>query len=81
MPAFQEGNDITPEDGKNLNRVFPPNRNGTLTDKIAYFFWETFACKVDFYIDLHGCMLLVKSPLLLCWCGRRTYYRRITASC
>ena len=62
MPAFQEGNDITPEDGKNLNRVFPPNRNGTLTDKIAYFFWETFACKVDFYIDLHGCSAAWLNP-------------------
>ena len=61
-PAFKEGRDITPEDGKNLNRVFPPNQNGTLTDKIAYFFWETFACNVDFYIDLHGCSAAWLNP-------------------
>ena len=61
-PAFKEGRDITPEDGKNLNRVFPPNQNGTLTDKIAYSFWETFACNVDFYIDLHGCSAAWLNP-------------------
>ena len=27
---------LTYEDGKNLNRVFPGNPNGTLSDRIAY---------------------------------------------
>lgn len=46
---------ITPEDGKNLNRVFPPDRNGTLTDKIAWTLWDKFQSKADFHMDLHGC--------------------------
>ena len=46
---------ITPIDGKNLNRVFPPQKNGTLTDKIAWTLWEKFQSKVDFHIDMHGC--------------------------
>lgn len=28
---------VSAEDGKNLNRVFPGNENGTYTDKLAYF--------------------------------------------
>ncbi|MDD5953497.1 MAG: M14 family metallopeptidase [Oscillospiraceae bacterium] len=46
---------ITPEDGKNLNRVFPPDQNGTLTDKIAWTLWNQFQRYADFHIDLHGC--------------------------
>ena len=46
---------ITPEDGKNLNRVFPPDKNGTLTDKIAWTLWDKFQSKADFHVDLHGC--------------------------
>lgn len=46
---------ITPIDGKNLNRVFPPNKNGTLTDKIAWTLWDKFQSHSDFHIDMHGC--------------------------
>ena len=46
---------ITPEDNKNLNRVFPPDKNGTLTDKIAWTLWNQFQSVSDFHIDLHGC--------------------------
>lgn len=52
--AAKEEN-ITPEDGKNLNRVFPPDKDGTLTDKIAWTLWDLFQSKSDFHIDLHGC--------------------------
>ena len=46
---------LTPADGKNLNRVFPPDKNGTLTDKIAWTLWDKFMSKADFHIDMHGC--------------------------
>lgn len=46
---------VTPEDGKNLNRAFPPNKDGTLTDKIAWTLWNQFQSKADFHMDLHGC--------------------------
>lgn len=46
---------ITPADGKNLNRVFPPDKDGTLTDRIAWTLWDKFISKADFYIDMHGC--------------------------
>lgn len=43
------------EDGKNLNRIFPPNKNGTITDKIAWSLWSDFQKFSDFHLDLHGC--------------------------
>lgn len=45
---------IIPQDGKNLNRLFPGNPNGTLGDKIAYVLTEEYQKHVDFHIDTHG---------------------------
>ena len=46
--------EITPEDGRNLNRVFPGNHEGSLSEKIAHFLMEEFIRKADFYLDLHS---------------------------
>lgn len=45
---------IVPEDGKNLNRLFPPVKEGTVGDCIAYMLTEEFIKKADFHIDTHG---------------------------
>jgi predicted deacylase len=45
---------LVPEDGNNLNRAFPGDNNGTISEKIAYILTNEFQSKVDFYIDLHG---------------------------
>lgn len=45
---------IVPEDGNNLNRAFPGDNNGTISEKIAYILTNEFQNEVDFYIDLHG---------------------------
>lgn len=45
---------IMPEDGKNINRLFPGDKNGTLGDKIAYVITNEYQDKSDFYIDMHG---------------------------
>lgn len=45
---------LVPQDGKNLNRLFPGNPEGTLGDKIAYVLTEEFQKKVDFHLDTHG---------------------------
>lgn len=42
------------EDGKNLNRVFPGDENGTAADRLAYMLFNTFIRHVDAYIDLHS---------------------------
>ncbi len=45
---------IVPEDGKNLNRVFPGNPLGTLADKTAYLISSNFFSIADFYVDMHS---------------------------
>ena len=45
---------IIPEDGKNLNREFPGDPDGTLTQKIAYYLATKFQRYADFYIDMHS---------------------------
>lgn len=45
---------VVVQDGKNLNRLFPPIQNGTLGDKIAWVLTEEFIKRADFYLDLHG---------------------------
>lgn len=42
-----------PLDGKNLNRVFPGDAKGTVSDRIAYVV-NQLQKEADFYIDLHG---------------------------
>ena len=41
-------------DGKNLNRVFPGNPNGTEMERLAWAITKEVYPKVDYYIDLHS---------------------------
>ena len=47
-------NGPTPEDGKNLNKIFPGRPEGLLPRRIAYMIWNAFLANTDFYIDMHG---------------------------
>lgn len=42
------------EDGKNLNREFPGDPEGTYTERLAHFLMENFICRADFYVDCHS---------------------------
>ena len=42
------------EDGKNLNRVFPGDADGTAADRLAHMLFSTFIVHADAYIDLHS---------------------------
>ena len=42
------------EDGKNLNRVFPGDREGSEADRLANMLFEVFIKNVDAYVDLHS---------------------------
>lgn len=55
MPAFR-GRTIYfgPNDLKNLNRSFPGNANGTITERIAYTLTEEVIKRSDYLIDLHS---------------------------
>lgn len=44
---------IVPEDGKNLNRVFPGKANGFASEKLAWFMTSQLFSEIDFYVDLH----------------------------
>jgi predicted deacylase len=43
-----------PVDGKNLNRQFPGNKAGTITERIANIITSEVINKSDYLIDLHG---------------------------
>ena len=46
--------EICPEDGLNLNRVFPGNSTFSRTYKLADFLLNEFILKADYYLDLHS---------------------------
>jgi len=50
---------MSPFDGYNsgdLNRHFPGNPAGTLTDQLAYHVWQPFKKCADFHVDMHTAM-------------------------
>ncbi|HSM55051.1 MAG TPA: succinylglutamate desuccinylase/aspartoacylase family protein [Candidatus Sulfomarinibacteraceae bacterium] len=44
---------FTPEDGYNVNRVFPGDPNGLLTHRLANLIYEEAVTKSDYLIDFH----------------------------
>jgi predicted deacylase len=55
VPAFQKrAIYICPIDGKNPNRVFPGNPNGTASEHLADWLFTNVMKQGDYYIDLHG---------------------------
>ena len=42
------------EDGKNLNRVFPGDKEGSTAEKLAHTLFDVFIRNVDYYMDLHS---------------------------
>jgi predicted deacylase len=45
---------VTPEDGKNLNRVFPGRARGTFAEKLAFNLFERLILGSDYLLHLHG---------------------------
>jgi predicted deacylase len=57
---------VVPEDGKNLNRCFPGNPDGTLGDRLAYDAFSQLISGSDAYIDAHcGDMVEALQPFAL----------------
>ncbi|MEP0961057.1 MAG: succinylglutamate desuccinylase/aspartoacylase family protein [Roseobacter sp.] len=54
LPAMMAGTRLTPDDGLNLNRVFPGDPMGSLTQRIAHWVSETMMPLSDHIIDLHS---------------------------
>jgi len=53
-PAFRAGRRTSPIDKGNMNRVFPGNPKGTLTEIIADYFQRTLLPLADYVLDFHS---------------------------
>jgi hypothetical protein len=51
---FSYAKQVVPEDGKNLNRVFPANKEGSFSERLAFTLTEQLVGPSDYHIDLHG---------------------------
>ncbi len=54
LPASLAGQRLSPIDGKDLNRVFPGNPRGTMTDIIADYVQRNLLPLCDVVVDLHS---------------------------
>ena len=54
LPALLAGQRLSPIDGKNMNRVFPGERRGTVTSLIAYFVQNELLPRADVVVDIHS---------------------------
>ncbi len=45
---------VMPEDGKNLNRMFPGKPDGTASERLAHWLVTSVYPQADAYLDLHG---------------------------
>ncbi len=45
---------VCPLDGKNLNRVFPGRPDGTASEQLAYWLFESVIRQANYFVDLHG---------------------------
>lgn len=54
LPAVLVGERCSPIDGLNMNRVFPGNRDGTITTVIAHYVCQILLPMIDIQVDLHS---------------------------
>lgn len=52
--AFLTSTRLTPHDGVNINRVFPGDPKGTLTQRIAYDLFHQGVARADAVLDIHS---------------------------
>lgn len=53
-PAVLAGQRVSPVDGLNLNRCFPGNATGSMTQQIVYYVHEELFQLADAFVDLHS---------------------------
>ena len=54
LPALLAGKRLSPIDGKNMNRVFPGERDGTITPMIADYVHRELVARADAVLDIHS---------------------------
>jgi hypothetical protein len=52
--AFLDHKYNTPRDGLNINRYFPGNPNGSISERIAYALYSEGVSKADIVVDIHA---------------------------
>ncbi|RMF89026.1 MAG: hypothetical protein D6733_07245 [Methanobacteriota archaeon] len=52
--AYNAGLRWDPLDPKDMNRVFPGDRDGSLTEQVAYTFFNRIAKNADYIVDFHS---------------------------
>ena len=58
---------VSPADGKNPNRFFPGNPEGTFTEVLTYHYLKDLLQGADYHLDLHGGdMVEALEPFALC---------------
>jgi predicted deacylase len=53
-PWFNLTRSISPMDGRPINKVFPGNPNGPVTDRIAFRLFNDVIIKSDYHVDFRG---------------------------
>lgn len=54
LPAIRAATRLSPIDGRNMNRVFPGNRDGTVTEVIAHYVHTELLPMADAVVDIHS---------------------------
>ena len=54
FPAVLAGTRLSPVDGQNMNRSFPGNPDGSMTQKIADFVYRELVTRSDVVLDFHS---------------------------
>lgn len=68
LPAVVAGDRCSPLDGLNMNRVFPGDRDGSVTEMIAHYVCSVLLPMVDVQVDLHsGGKTLEYIPSMQMW--------------
>lgn len=52
--AYRAADRLSPEDGRNLAREFPGNREGTVTERLAWHVGKSLIEQAGFLLDLHS---------------------------
>jgi predicted deacylase len=53
-PGFLERSYINPLDGKDMQRNYPGNPNGTIAERMCYAVFNEAVLKSDYFLDCHG---------------------------
>lgn len=64
MPAYKAVSRTSPIDGLNLARTFPGKKDGTVTERLAFYLSEVIIPQADLFLDLHSSGVAYLMPLM-----------------